>query len=89
MRGLRPASRGGSTGDRRFLEFLGVVKGDHLVEDFSRIALQDVVEPVGREVDAVIGDAALREGVGPDFFRPFTGSHLAAARLGDGFLFTS
>src|SRR5438552_537509 len=65
----------------RFFQLLGVVEGGELIDQLAGIALEDVVQAVGREVDAVIGDAALREVIRADFLRALAGADLAAALL--------
>ena len=47
--------------------------------ELVQLALQDRFQPVRGETDAVVGDPALREVVGPDLLRAVAGAHLAAA----------
>src|SRR5687767_15272019 len=68
-----PEPRRASIDGRRFLELFGVVERDHLVQDLGGVALEDVVQPVRREVDAVIGDPALGKVVGPDLLGTLAG----------------
>ena len=68
---------------RRFLELLGVVERDDGIEDLGHVAFEHVLQLVRREVDAVIGDAALREIVGADLLGALAGADLAAAVLRD------
>ena len=49
----------------------------------DEIAVEDFGHPVGREVDAVIGDPVLREVVGADLLGALARADLAAAILGD------
>ena len=52
---------------------------DDLVE---RFALHDFVELVERQIDAVVGDAALREIIGADALRAVAGADLLASVRG-------
>ena len=71
---------------RDLLQLLGVVERRDLIEQLGHVAFEHGVQLVGREVDAVVGDAALREVVGADLLGPLAGAHLAAPLLGDGVL---
>lgn len=51
------------------------------VDDFLNIAVHNFVQLVEREIDAVIGHAALRKIVGADLLGAVTGPDLAAPRL--------
>src|SRR5690606_36223633 len=51
------------------------------IDDFIEFALHNLFELVERQVDAVIGDAALREIVGADALGAIAGTHQLAARL--------
>src|SRR5262245_47891076 len=66
-----------------FLELLGVVERRHLIEQLADVAFEHVVELMSREVDAMVGDAALREVIRANLFGSFAGAHLAAPILGD------
>src|SRR5256885_1723669 len=63
------------TSDTRPLLFLCFFQcGDQLVEP----AVHDFIDDVRRGMDSVIGDAALRKVVGPDFLGPIAGADLSA-----------
>src|SRR5262249_29248860 len=70
----------------RILELFGLIVSGHLIQQLHQIAIEDLGEAMGREVDPMIGDAVLREVVGPDLFRSLSGAHLAAAIFRDRFL---
>ena len=76
------ALRHGSAREAQRAELIGLVlvreRPDHVVE----LAVDDVVELVEREVDAVIGEPALREVVGADALGAVAGADQAAALLG-------
>src|SRR5262245_30055659 len=63
-------------------ELLGLVLGGERVEDLVQLAVHDAVDLVEREVDAVIGDAALREVVGADALGAVARADEALARRG-------
>jgi len=46
---------------RRVLQFLRLVVGHDVVEQLLEVAVQYIHELVGREVDPVVGDSALRK----------------------------
>src|SRR5437667_3384180 len=48
----------------RVFEFLGLIMADDVLEHLRQIAVEDLREPVRREIDPVIGDSVLREIVG-------------------------
>ncbi len=58
-----------------------LIGGDAGVDDFLDIAVHDLIQLVNRQIDPVVGHTALREIVGPDFFRAVAGSHLALAQF--------
>ena len=59
---------------------LGLMLGDQRVDDLAqRLALDDLRQLVEREIDAVVGHAALREIVGADALGAVAGADLAAA----------
>ncbi len=61
---------GSRNSGHRFLaqrgELLGLVLGGQRPGQFGQVAIHDVLDLVQRQVDAVIGDARLREVVGAD-----------------------
>src|SRR5688572_2503000 len=65
------------------LQALGLVPGDDRAHQLLEIAVDDAVQLVQREPDAVVGDAVLREVVGADLLRTFAGAHHAAAFVAD------
>src|SRR5689334_20735364 len=65
-------------GDRR--ELLGLELLRERIDDLVQIAVHDRVDPVEREVDAVVGDAALREIVGADALAAVARADQALAR---------
>src|SRR5512135_1445801 len=73
-------------GFRGLLQPFGLVVLDQVREQFSDVAVEHVREAVRGEIDAMVGDAVLREVVGADLLRPLAGPHLAAPVLGDRFL---
>src|SRR5690606_36710682 len=61
-------------------ELRGAVFGEQRVDDLvERLAGEHLVDLVEREIDAMVGDAALREVVGADPFRPIARADLALA----------
>src|SRR5689334_5113620 len=79
---IRRLGRFGLGADRgRFLEPFGRVEVGQRFDELTEIAVEDAVELMRREVDAVIGDAALRKVVRADLLGPVAGSDLAAALL--------
>src|SRR6476469_1880871 len=72
----RPAISSGVLGG----ELGGLMLGGERVDDLAqRLALHDLRQLVEGEIDAMLGDAALREIVGADAFGTVTGADLAAA----------
>src|SRR5436190_23063351 len=71
---------------RCVFQLLGLEEHGDVVEELHEVAVEHALELVRGEVDPVIGDAALRKVVRPDFFGSFTGAHLAPAVLRDRFL---
>src|SRR5262245_40498871 len=67
-------------GERR--ELLGEQRGGEGVEQLVELAVHDALDLVQREVDAVVGDAALREVVGADALRAVAGADQRLARRG-------
>ena len=61
-----------------------LVLGGQRVDDLVEVALHDPVDIVEREVDAVVGDPALREIVGADALAAVAGADLALAVGGAG-----
>ena len=57
--------------------------GGQAVDQFVEVAVHDGVDFVEREIDAVIGDAALREVVSADAFGAVAAADQAFARGGD------
>src|SRR6266567_3663735 len=55
------------------------VLGRQRFGEVAEISLEDLVEPMLRELDPVIGDAALRVVVGTDLLGPLAGADLRAA----------
>src|SRR5512143_2563779 len=55
----------GRSGGRR-LEVLGLARELQRLDQLLQVAIQDLVQPVERQTDAVIGDASLGEIVGAD-----------------------
>ena len=51
--------------------------------ELAQVAVEDLVEVVGGELDPVVGDPALREVVGADLLRALAGADLRAAVGGD------
>src|SRR5688572_2913395 len=64
-------------------ELFGLVLVLQGIHELVELALHDVGQLVQREVDAVVGDAALREIVRADAFRAVAGAHLQLAVAGD------
>ena len=57
----------------------GLMLGDERVDDLAqRLAFDDLRQLVERQIDAVVGHAALRKVVGPDALGPVAGADLAA-----------
>src|SRR4029077_16800553 len=81
LRSTRPSADSG-----RILELFGLIVSGHLVQYLHQIAVEHLGEAMGREIDPVIGDAVLREVVGPDLFRSLASADLAAAIFRDRFL---
>jgi len=63
-------------------ELLGLKLGGERIDDFIEFALHDAIELVQREVDAVVGQSALRKIVGPDAFGAVARSDETLARRG-------
>src|SRR5262249_53432266 len=63
-------------------ELLGLVLGSERVDDVVELAVHDAVDLVERQVDAVVGDAALREVVGADALRAVARADQGLARRG-------
>jgi hypothetical protein len=57
--------------------------GRDLIDQLAQFAGQHVVQSVCSEIDAMVGDPALRKIVRPDLFRPFPGADLPATLPGD------
>src|SRR5262245_25733385 len=72
-----------STDRRCVLQLLRLVVCGESVDELAEVAVQDLGQPVRREVDAVIGDAVLREIIGTDLLRTLARADLAAAIFGD------
>ena len=62
-------------------EFLGLEFVLQRGQQFVHRAIHHIRQLVQREVDAVVGDAALREIVGADAFGAIAAAHLQLARL--------
>src|SRR5262249_54063119 len=73
-----PSRRRGGRG-RSLLESATPVFRDQRLGELAEIPLEDLVEPVLRELDAVVGDAVLRKVVRTDLLRPLAGADLRAA----------
>src|SRR5439155_15139110 len=77
----RPARRAARRRARRSLErapsFLGLQRFGELVE----VPVYDLVEPVRRQLDAMVGDAVLGKVVGADLLRTLTAADLRTALL--------
>src|ERR1019366_3731820 len=56
----------------------GQVRGGQRIDHRVQVTVDDLVQVVGLIAHPVIGDAILREVVGPDPFRPVHGTDLAA-----------
>src|SRR5207249_6965356 len=67
----------------RLLELFRLVVGDETVDDLVELAVQDLLQAVDRQADAVIGDPALLEVVGPDLLAAVARAHLALPLAGD------
>src|SRR5439155_25720329 len=67
----------------RLLDLLGLVVGDEAVDDLVELAVQDLLQAVDREADAVVGDAALLEVVRADLLAAVARSDLALALARD------
>src|SRR5688572_27199956 len=65
------------------LQALGLMPGDDSAHEIVEVAVDDAIELVQREADAVVGDAVLREVVGADLLRAFAGADHAAALVAD------
>src|SRR5438105_2146255 len=76
------ASGSGSAIKADIGEQLRLVIGDQRVDDFVEFAHHHPVELVERQVDTMVGDAALREIVGADALRAVAGADLGFARFG-------
>src|SRR5439155_21304903 len=61
----------------RLLDLLGLVVGGEAVDDLVDLAVQDLLQAVDREADAVVGDAALLEVVRADLLVSVARSELA------------
>ncbi len=56
--------------------------GDQLIDDLLESgAFHDAIDIVQRQIDAMIGNAALRKVIGPDALLPVAGPDLRFARL--------
>src|SRR5512145_2811157 len=77
-RGIAPSSALA----RHRRELLRLVLARERVEDLVEVAVHDRVDAVEREVDPVVGDAALREVVGADALAPVARADQALARRG-------
>src|SRR5450759_2742170 len=65
------------TGSRRCgLERSALLLGRERVGELAQIAVQDLIEPVERQLDAVIGDPTLGEVVGANLLRPLARADL-------------
>src|SRR4030042_3520708 len=56
---------------------------DQLVNDLAQVAVEDTLEVVDRQVEAVVGHPGLGVIVGPDLFAPLPCPHLGAPVFGD------
>src|SRR5262249_38452904 len=65
------------------LELLGLGMGDERVDDLLQASVQDLLQAVQGEPDAVVGHARLLEVVGPDLLAAVPGPDLALALGGD------
>src|SRR4030095_7858921 len=66
-----------------FLEPLGLEVGGNGLDELVEVAVEDVLEAGGREADAMVGDARLREVVRPDLLGAVARSDHALALGGD------
>src|ERR1700683_4733655 len=62
-------------------EFFGLVLLVQGADELIEVAVDDVIEFVEREVDAVVGDAALRESIRADARGPSAGTDVKLPRL--------
>ena len=60
-----------STGSRHQLRLM---LADERIDDEVDLSFENIVKLIQGEIDAVIGDPALRKIVGPDAFRPISAS---------------
>src|SRR5207247_7551274 len=67
----------------RHLELLGLGMRDQRVDDLAEVAVEDFLQAMQREADAVVGHPRLLEVVGPDLLAPVAGAHLALALARD------
>jgi len=64
------------------LESLPLLLGRERVGDLRQVAVQDLLEPVQRQLDAMVGDAALGVVVGADLLRPLARADLRSPGRG-------
>ena len=77
------SGRGGAARARGAFSFSAWLCATRRVHDLVEVAVQDLLEAVEGEADAVVGDAGLLEVVGADLLAAVAAAHLALAVAGD------